>query len=131
MGFLYGHERLNAWQKAMDLIVECHRITQQLPSYERFALATQIRRAAVSIAANIAEGCGREGTRDRLRFFAFARASGCELHTLLAVVELLKYVERSELSNSRQLLGDVRRLVSGLQRYLRRRLRPPGRTASH
>jgi four helix bundle protein len=82
----------------MELLVESYRIALLLPDCERYGLAAQIRRAAVSIPANIAEGCGRVGTRDRLRFFSFARGSVCELQTLLAAVVILNYAPTSELT---------------------------------
>lgn len=98
--YVSNHERLDAWQKAMDLMVECYRIARLLPVEERYGLASQIRRAAVSVPANIAEGCGRGGGGDRLRFMSIARGSLCELRTLLAAVERLSYVSHSELQHA-------------------------------
>ena len=118
---LTDHERLQAWRTAMDLLAESYRIARHLPAEERYGLASQIRRAAVSIPANIAEGCGRTSPGDRLRFYSIARGSLCELGTLLAAVELLGYVEPPALHLARDTVGRTRQLLSGLSRYVRNR----------
>ena len=119
--FLPSHERLDVWQRAMELLVECYRIARLLPSEERYGLASQIRRAAVSVAANIAEGCGRSAAGDRLRFFSFSRGSLCEVRTLLAAVKMLGYVKSSDLERALDLTLGCGQLISGLRRSVRSR----------
>jgi four helix bundle protein len=72
-------QRLLVAQRAIGLAVDVYRLTDGFPPSERFGLSTQMRRAAVSIGSNIAEGCGRPGNRDFLRFLYIARASATEL----------------------------------------------------
>lgn len=72
-------QRLLVAQRAVGLAVDVYRLTDGFPPSERFGLSTQMRRAAVSIGSNIAEGCGRPGNRDFLRFLYIARASATEL----------------------------------------------------
>ena len=115
---LTDHERLDTWQRAMDLLVESYAIAKLLPTEERYGLASQLRRAAVSVAANIAEGCGLTSRGDRLRFLAIARGSLCELRTLISAVEVLHYAEGSCLIRARELLDQTGQLLSGLRRYL-------------
>jgi four helix bundle protein len=117
--FLTDHERLEVWQRGMDLLVECYRLARMLPVEERYGLASQIRRAAVSVPANIAEGCGRTSPGDRLQFMSIARGSLCELRTLLSAMERLSFADARALSKARDLSQHTARLLSGLQRYIR------------
>ncbi|MEK7402057.1 MAG: four helix bundle protein, partial [Gemmatimonadota bacterium] len=80
-----NHERLEAWKQAVDLVVESYSIARLLPVDERFALAAQIRRAAASIPANIAEGSARSSPRERLRYLSIARGELSELRTHFTV----------------------------------------------
>src|ERR1700691_5822003 len=76
---------LKAWQKAMDLSVEIYELTRGFPREEIFGLASQLRRSAVSIPSNIAEGQGRSGTREFQQFLSVARGSLCEPQTQLEI----------------------------------------------
>lgn len=117
------HERLTVWQRAMDLLVESYRIARMLPSDERYGLASQLRRAALSVPSNIAEGSGRAGPRERLRFLAIARGSLSELRTLIAAVERLGYARDRDLAKARDLCDHTGRLLNGLRRYVANRQR--------
>ena len=87
-----SHRDLVAWQAGMDLLVECYRVAAKLPSIERYGLASQVRRAATSIPANIAEGHGRATRGDFVRFLAIATGSLRELQTHLEAITLLEYL---------------------------------------
>ncbi|UYG06015.1 four helix bundle protein [Halomonas sp. M4R1S46] len=76
-----SHHRLPAWQQAMQWAVDVYKLTACLPDAERFGLMSQMRRAAVSVPRNIAEGAGRDGSTDFLRFLRIARGSLNELET--------------------------------------------------
>jgi four helix bundle protein len=89
------HRDLVAWQASMQLLVEVYRVARQLPDVERFGLASQLRRAAVSIPANIAEGFGRSGRGDYLRHLSIASGSLRELQTHLEAIPLLEYLPKA------------------------------------
>ena len=119
-----SHEDLEVWVRAMDLVDRIYELSKLLPADERFGLVTQLQRAAVSIPANIAEGCGRDSTKDLLRHLSIAQGSLAELKTLLAIVVRRRFVPSQHSELSRQEAGTVSRLLVGLQRSLRRKLAP-------
>jgi four helix bundle protein len=86
------HRDLQVWQAAMNLVSAVYELTSGFPSEERFGLTAQMRRAAVSIPSNIAEGAVRSGTRELLNFLAIAAASASELDTQLEIARRLGYV---------------------------------------
>ena len=110
---------MDVWKAAMDFAAEVYRITQELPSDERFGLTSQMRRAAVSIASNIAEGSGRESTRDIRHFIIQARGSLNEVTTQAALCERLGYLKRSDVRTIEQYGLRLRQLIAGTIRHLR------------
>ena len=114
-----GFRALLVWQRAMDLNVEVYRLSRRLPSAERFGLADQMRRAAVSVPANIAEGRGRDHRADYLRFLAIARGSLMELDTHLEIAVRLEYITSTQVAKATDLLSQVRRLLARLTDSLR------------
>ncbi len=109
---------LIAWQKAMGLAKEIYQITANLPDTERFGLMSQMRRAAISIPSNIAEGHGRESRTDYLRFLRVARGSLMELHTQLILIEELDFLHVP--APIKELLAETDRVLQGLIRGLQR-----------
>ncbi len=103
---------LIAWQKAMRLAKEVYQATSLMPDSERFGLTAQMRRAAVSISSNIAEGYGRESLSDYIRFLKTARGSLMELETQLILAQDLEFL-RSSLGLS-ELLNETGRVLQGL-----------------
>ncbi|MBS0194064.1 MAG: four helix bundle protein [Proteobacteria bacterium] len=87
------HETLDVWQESMSLVESVYACSRRFPDSERFGLTSQIRRSAVSIPSNIAEGAARRSTPELLRFLAIARGSLSELDTQLQISIRLKYVE--------------------------------------
>jgi four helix bundle protein len=85
------HEQLDAWKFAMQLVKAVYQMTTDFPAEERYGLAQQMRRAAVSIPSNIAEGAGRNGTREFLNFIGIARGSLAELETQLQLAVMLGF----------------------------------------
>jgi four helix bundle protein len=86
------HEELEAWQDAMLLVETIYRASASLPDHERFGLCAQIRRAAVSVPSNIAEGAARKSTADFLRFLSIARGSLSEVDTQIQIARRLAYL---------------------------------------
>ena len=115
----YGFRELVVWQRAMDLAIEVHRLSKQLPSDERFGLTLQMRRAAASVSANIAEGRGRDHRAEYLRFLSIARGSLMELDNHIEFALRLAYFSRTEAARAFDLLSQVRRLLSRLTHSLR------------
>ena len=107
---------LVAWQKAMELAKEIYRVTAAMPETERFGLTAQMRRAAVSIPSNIAEGYGRGGRTEYLRYLRIARGSLMELQTQLLLAAELKLMHLPEQLDNLQRETD--RVLQGLIRSL-------------
>jgi four helix bundle protein len=112
------------WQRAVDLAAEVHRVTLKLPHHELFGLAAQMRRSAVSIPSNIAEGSGRRTTREFIAFLHIARGSLSELRTQLLLASKVAYVTRSEISVAENLSDEVGKLLNAVVRGLRHRQTP-------
>lgn len=90
---MQSFKELIIWQKSMELVEEVYRIIRLLPPEEKFALADQIKRSAVSIPSNIAEGKGRNSDREFLRFLNIANGSAYELETQLIICQRLGYIK--------------------------------------
>ena|SRR3989344_8434060 len=112
-------------QKAIVIISDVYRMTKKFPSEERFGLVSQMQRAAVSIAANIAEGHGRGTRADYAHFVDIAHGSLSELETLLTVARNLSYCEHSECSKIEAHLDEVGRMLGSLKNKLRERSLTP------
>lgn len=114
-----SHHRLEAWQQALALVKTIYSATSSFPKAELYGLTSQMRRAAVSIPSNIAEGAARETTAEFLRFLFIARGSLSELETQILISRGLNYLTDVDL-----LLGDIERmsgLLNGLIRSLKAR----------
>jgi four helix bundle protein len=98
---------LIAWQKGMDLVVEIYKLTEQLPEYEKFGLIQQLRRAAVSIPSNIAEGYARTTKTEFARFIDIAMGSTREIQTQLEICERLQYLEATSERNSAEQVAKI------------------------
>lgn len=117
-----SHRDLLVWQKSMDLMVEVYRIAHQLPDIEKFALASQIRRAASSIPANIAEGKARGTTKSFLNFLSIADGSLAELDTHLEAAVRLKYLSRDMQAPLIDRMEEIGRMIHGLKKSLLKRI---------
>ncbi|HST53678.1 MAG TPA: four helix bundle protein [Pyrinomonadaceae bacterium] len=115
------HEKLDAWSIAMDFLVEAYRTTETFPKEEKFGLVYQIRRAAVSVPANIAEGAARQSDKEFIYFLSNAQGSASELDTELIIARRLGYIEDERLIELRTMLGKVGRLITGLSQHLKRK----------
>jgi len=107
-------EKLDVWQRAMDLMVEVYRLAARLPDYERNALADQLRRAAASIPANIAEGNARSHRREYLHFLSIARGSLAEVVSHLESTKRLGFLTPSDLSTAYDLATRVGQMLTRL-----------------
>jgi four helix bundle protein len=115
-----NYRDLNAWQKVMDLVVLVYNLTKEFPDDERFGLTSQLRRAAVSIPSNIAEGQGRDSDRDFARFLSIAHGSLREVETQLLICDRLEYVDLKRITTALEHAADVGRLMTGLIKAIER-----------
>ena len=109
---------LLVWQKTHQFVLQVYKMTEQIPDSEKFGLTSQFRRAAISIAANIAEGFKKQGKLDKIRFYNISQGSLEECKYYLILAQDLNYSNTSELNNH---LEEVGRLLSGLIRSIRHR----------
>jgi four helix bundle protein len=112
------YRRLDAWKKAMRLTTATYAATQSFPRHELYGLTSQMRRAAVSIPSNIAEGRGRDSRRDFRQFVIRARASAYELQTQITVAESLQYLSSAEAGELIEQSNEVVMVINGLIRHL-------------
>lgn len=115
---LKNYRDLIVWQKSYRLCLELYRITKKYPKEERYGLTSQIRRAAVSIPSNIAEGYGRKTTADYLRLLYIAYGSVCELETQLLLSGDLNYVNKENLKALKDDTEEVERMLKALIKSL-------------
>jgi four helix bundle protein len=111
---VHGHRELIVWQRAIELTMESYALAKRLPVEERFALASQIRRAAASIPANIAEGNGHLYRGSYVRHLSIARASLMELDTHLEIAVRAQYFDEGTMSKSLALIDHVGRMLTRL-----------------
>jgi four helix bundle protein len=110
-------QELKVWQKAHELVLQVYRVTRSFPPDERYGLVSQMRRAAVSVPANIAEGFSRRGTREKLNFYNFAQASLEELKYYFILAKHLEYFESND--DLISLAEEVSRMLYGWTKPLR------------
>jgi four helix bundle protein len=109
---------LRVWNKSMDLAEMIYAITADFPKSETYGLSSQMRRAAVSIASNIAEGSARGTRRDFRQFVMIAKGSNCELQTQLTLARRLKYAGEIKVLEAEELSANISQMLSGLSKYL-------------
>ena len=108
------YRELVVWQKAMELAAEIYRVVKLLPREELYALSDQMRRAAVSIPSNIAEGQARNSTKEFINFLSMARGSNAELQTQCLLCLRLSYIPESELKASLSLSNEIGKMLNSL-----------------
>lgn len=121
-GRLWGawpHRHLDAWNQAMDLVVEIHNAVSSFPAPEQYALANQMRRCSVSIPSNIAEGAARNTPRELAQYLYTARGSLSELDTQLEIACRLGYLSSDRRESLARQVGRVGRLIGGMIRHAR------------
>jgi four helix bundle protein len=109
-----SHRDLIVWQRAIELTVSMYEITSSFPREEMFGLTSQMRRAAVSVASNIAEGYGRTSTGEYRQFLGIARSSNLELETQLLVARKLGFGDPKKLDQAEAMSSEVSRMLVSL-----------------
>jgi four helix bundle protein len=116
-----NYKDLNVWQKGIELAKLIYTLTAQFPTEEKFGLVSQMRRAAVSIPSNIAEGQARHTTGEFIQFISHSEGSVAELNTQLILAIELHFCSPSDGRSSSELIEHLRRMLNGLRRKLERR----------
>jgi four helix bundle protein len=114
-----GFKDLFAWQRAMQMVRAVYELTAQFPTAERFGLSGQMRRAAISVPSNIAEGYGRVTTGEFIQFLGHARGSSAEVETQLMIARDLHFSSDETIDDAERLCFEVSRLLTGLMRSLK------------
>ena len=123
------HTKLRAFELADALALQIYRRTTTFPREEQFGLTSQLRRAAVSIASNIVEGCARSSTADYIRFLDMAYGSACELQYQLSLAKRLEYLSKEPAAELDQVAKETCMVLNGLIRSLRDRKPNPNPAA--
>jgi four helix bundle protein len=113
-----NYKKLEVWTLAMEIVKEIYELTKYYPNDERFGLISQTNRAAVSIPTNIAEGMGRNYTKDTIQFFHVSRGSAYELETLLNVAMMINILDNQTYKKINNKLESSIRLINGFINYL-------------
>jgi len=112
------HKDLDVWKKAIEFVAEIYKITRNFPKDEIYGLTSQIRRAAVSIPSNIAEGAARNSTKEFIQFLYIALGSSAETETQLIIAKEIGYVENNSFLLDE--VGSIKKMILGLIKYLKK-----------
>jgi four helix bundle protein len=111
-----NHKELDVWKKSIVLVKNIYQLTQSFPDSEKYGLTSQIRRSAVSIPSNIAEGSARNSDKEFIHFLYYSMGSIAELETQLIISQELEYLSNDSIMNS---IIEVRKMLTGLIKYLK------------
>jgi four helix bundle protein len=117
-----SYRELKVWRMGMQIVVAVYDVTGKFPADERFGLTSQLRRCAISIPSNIAEGHARGATKDMIRFLGIARGSLAELETQLILAQQLGMASKDAIDALMRMSDEESRMISGLRRPLRRKI---------
>ena len=117
-----SYKELDAWKKSKELVKEIYFELNSFPSEEKFGLISQIKRASVSVPANIAEGHGRNHTKDTIQFLHISRGSLFEVETLLIISEELGFISIEKSNILLDKISECARILNGLIKYFESKL---------
>ena len=118
---MFGFEKLDVWKKAIELADDVYRLTREFPDYEKFGLANQMRRSAVSISSNIAEGSGRGSGKDFARFIEIAYGSTMELVSQIHIAQRQEFIPVEDARELYRQADEVARMLSGLKSSIQKK----------
>ncbi|MBX2899203.1 MAG: four helix bundle protein [Cyclobacteriaceae bacterium] len=114
-----NYKDLIVWQKSIDLAVKIYESTKEFPKEEIYGLTSQVRRSAVSIASNIAEGAGRNSKKEFNNFLGISNGSSCELDTQLIIANKVNFLDTQALENIQSDILEIQKMNWALQKSLR------------
>lgn len=115
------HEKLEVWKKSIDFVVSLYKATDTFPKDEKFGLTSQLRRAAVSIATNIAEGAGRKSDKEFTYFLSNSQGSASEVETELLISHRLRYLTDETYQALSARVDEIGRMITGLSQHIQGR----------
>ena len=113
------HRKLKVWHKAMNLVSDVYRITNEFPKDEVYGLSSQMRRAAVSVPSNLAEGAGRKGSKEFKQFLNIAQGSLSELDTQIELARMLGYISQQEYEELIMKITEISKMLYGLSNSIK------------
>lgn len=128
MSEILSYKELDVWQQSRVLVKSIYELTKKFPKEEQFGLTSQMRRAAVSVPSNIAEGCGRNHAKDSIQFFFVARGSIYELETQLTLSEDLGFIMKEDAEQNLNQVNRCKKLINGFINYFQKQTNNQQRT---
>lgn len=115
---MHNFKELKIWQNSKNLVIDIYKRTENFPKEEIFSLTNQIRRSAISIPSNIAEGCGRNSDKDLIRFLDIANGSSFELETQLIIAHELDFLDKKNFEYLDEKLSEIQKMNYGFRNNL-------------
>ena len=115
---LFSHEQLDMWQFSMDFVTDIYKLLNRLPERERFSLTSQIRRAAISVPSNIAEGSSRFSEKEKIHFNEIALGSLAEVICQLDIALRVGYISQEEFNQFKSKASTIGKMISGYRRSM-------------
>lgn len=112
---MYSFESLKVWQESRKLVVNVYQLLDEFPSFERYALCDQLRRAIISVPSNLAEGSGRTSIKEQIHFIEISYGSLMESYNQLIIAADLEYIDKQSLENLKPSINNVARMLNGLR----------------
>lgn len=114
------HKKLDVWKKAVDLVQQIYDLTKTFPKNEDYSLTSQMRRAAISVPSNIAEGAARQTKKEFMQFLHMAQGSLSELDTQIEIAKRLGYFSEDQSKKPFEIMQDIDMMLSGLIKSLKK-----------
>jgi len=115
---MHDYRKLEIWNRSMDLVIDIYKSASNFPIDERFGIISQIKRSAVSIPSNIAEGCGRGTDKQLMHFLDIAIGSAFELETQIEISQRLEFIGNEKASSIRNRIQEISKMINGFKRSL-------------
>lgn len=115
-----NHKDLEVYKIAMEFVVHIYKITDKFPKEEKFGLTSQVRRAAISIPSNIAEGAARKNTKEFIQFLYYSLGSAAEIETQIEISKKLNFL--NDIENIEKMLKSIINMITGLIKSLKRKI---------
>ena len=113
---MFAYKKLHVYQKSLNWVIDVYSLVKKFPDTERYALSNQVRRAAVSVSSNIAEGMSRSSAKEVNHFLEISYGSLMEVQSQMEIAELLSYISKNELKTLEPKTEEIAKMLSGLRK---------------